>query len=334
MDLARESNKSFYRTMNITQKFLLQFAYIGVVQCLDFQTFFGMFIGLGKSSSSRLSASHCVREDSGERCRFNSNALNLNLFGSIKLSVKENGRQIVCNRRKTSRKQNWYGYCDGDAQDINFVSRKDTDGRERVYGSIRVGNEVCHISPGSSGNDEIDCRPDSDFLDDHHPVQAPRELLEEAQNNNTSVFGYSQLDAHTSGSDSLRGGSRHDNQRYLFDDSGASIDIMVVWTQEAECGNSKLTKFCTLTPITDSNMRGLIQLAVAETNTAFELSGINTQIRLVHAYRDPDYIEQNSTTSQYIALDNLSSKVDGVMDDVHEKRTLYGADMVHMIVGK
>lgn len=80
-------------------------------------------------------------------------------------------------------------------------------------------------------------------------------------------------------------------------------------------------------------MRGLIQLAIAETNTAFELSGIATQIRLVHAYRDLEFIEDTTPDAMSNALDSLRSKTDGVLDSVHAKRALYGADIVNMIVG-
>ena len=98
----------------------------------------------------------------------------------------------------------------------------------------------------------------------------------------------------------------------------------------AECKQSGLSEGCLHTATTEINMRGLIDLAVAETNTAYENSGINTQLRLVHAYRDPDYVENTFST----ALSDLQSQTDGQLDSVHSKRTLYGADIVAMLVGK
>merc|ERR1711862_669820 len=59
-------------------------------------------------------------------------------------------------------------------------------------------------------------------------------------------------------------------------------DVMVVWTKRAECKNSGLSPGCTLTTQTRANMFAKINLAVDETNTAFSLSGINTELRLVH----------------------------------------------------
>lgn len=78
-------------------------------------------------------------------------------------------------------------------------------------------------------------------------------------------------------------------------------------------------------------MRGLIDLAIAETNTAFQLSGILTTLRLVHAYRDPEYVEPTNTAYR-IALGDLGGTTDGKLDGVHVNRALYGADMVQLFM--
>ena len=106
---------------------------------------------------------------------------------------------------------------------------------------------------------------------------------------------------------------------------------MVVWTKRSECKKSGLDPDCSLTDVTENNMRGLIDLAIAETNTAYNLSGVTTQLRLVHAYREPNYVEA-ATDAFVTALQNIQSSSDGVMDDLHEKRDVYGADIVAMII--
>jgi Metallo-peptidase family M12B Reprolysin-like len=126
----------------------------------------------------------------------------------------------------------------------------------------------------------------------------------------------------------LRG--RSDEERVLNNDSGAIIDVLVVLTKEAECRNAGSVVGCTVTTSTEERMRGLIDLAVSETNTAFSLSGIFSSIRLVHAYRHPDYIE---AALYGTTLQQLTFTTDGQMDDVHGRRALYGADIVHMITG-
>jgi hypothetical protein len=124
---------------------------------------------------------------------------------------------------------------------------------------------------------------------------------------------------------------QQEHRGLVFDDSGSTIDVMVVWTKKAECRKSDLAVGCTNTATTENNMRGLIDLAVAETNTAYTLSGVTTQLRLVHAYREPNYVEA-STNAFDSALSSIRGTADGVMDDVHTKRTTYGADVVAMII--
>ena len=78
-------------------------------------------------------------------------------------------------------------------------------------------------------------------------------------------------------------------------------------------------------------MRGRIALAIEETNAAYAISGVFTQLHLVHAYRDPFYVEASSDAFS-AALNQITSTSDNVMDDVHTKRTAYGADLVAMII--
>ena len=109
-----------------------------------------------------------------------------------------------------------------------------------------------------------------------------------------------------------------------YDDLGNNLDILVVWTKAAECQNSDLSlKSCSLTDTTRENMMGAISLAIDETNSAFSLSGINTRLRLVHAYRHLSYEESDVTSALY----DITFGYDG-LKDVHDQRELYGADLV------
>jgi hypothetical protein len=138
-------------------------------------------------------------------------------------------------------------------------------------------------------------------------------------------FGFTPLSERAN---SMRGSGS--GRRRLYDDSGATVDIMVVWTKAAECGTAGKASPCTLDASTEQTMRGYIDLSVFQTNKAFNNSGVLTQLRLVHAYRDEDYIESSSQSSD---LSNLQNRTDGMLDGVHIKRALYGADIVAMIAG-
>jgi len=114
--------------------------------------------------------------------------------------------------------------------------------------------------------------------------------------------------------------------RTLYEGDG--IDVMVVWTKKAECKNSGLLSTCALTSQTRKNMLGKITLAIDETNTAFALSGVGTQLRLVEAYLDDTYDE--SSTNQ--ALQDVTFQYDGKLEGVHDKRGTFAADVVSLWV--
>ena len=117
------------------------------------------------------------------------------------------------------------------------------------------------------------------------------------------------------------------------------IDIMVVWTKKAECSNSDkseiIDEVCSLTDDTEANMMAVIQLAIQETNQAFKDSAIDrTQLRLIHAYRHPTYVEQTINLDKPGEL-SYTALIDATYDNmggIHEMRSKVGADMVAVII--
>jgi len=109
--------------------------------------------------------------------------------------------------------------------------------------------------------------------------------------------------------------------------SNVEIDVMVLWTQDAECKNAGLEAGCTVTSETHTRMLATVELAVAETNQGYANSQINVQIRLVHSYRS-DYRETGFSGS----LNDLRLDGDGRLDQVHAERIHYGADVVALLI--
>ena len=102
-------------------------------------------------------------------------------------------------------------------------------------------------------------------------------------------------------------------------DDGSEIDVMVVYTPLAkhlEGGRAAI--------------EALIDLFVAETNQAYVNSGVTHRIRLV-LREEVDYTEDGDSS---LDLGRLSNGSDGHMDHVHERRDMYGADLVHILVGR
>lgn len=101
-------------------------------------------------------------------------------------------------------------------------------------------------------------------------------------------------------------------------DSNAMVDVLVVYTEEARLAQGGTAA-----------IENLINLAVAETNSGYANSGINHRMRLVHT-EQVAYPEIGFDWS--IALSQLRSSSDGILDHVHDLRNAYGADLVIMIV--
>ena len=73
-----------------------------------------------------------------------------------------------------------------------------------------------------------------------------------------------------------------------------------------------------------------IDLMVAETNQAYETSGVNHRVALV----DRSEVPYSETGDGSLYLDHLRDPSDGHLDDVHTLRDRVGADLVHMIVAE
>lgn len=206
--------------------------------------------------------------------------------------------------------------------DINFITRG-----TKVFGSVHVGNEICDFRPDWAGNEMVaKCKSESEYP----PEDEPEDLEEdELKRSRLLATNPAQDPLNLGVGQFLRGSSPA--HRGLVGDDGSVIDVMVVWTKRAECMTSDLDGDCSLTATTKNNMRGLIDLAVTETNMAYDLSGVATQLRLVHAYRDETYVEASSNEFD-AALEAIKSTTDGIMDDDHDKRKTYGANMVAMII--
>lgn len=215
---------------------------------------------------------------------------------------------------------------------MNAIVVEDSDGNKQLHASVTANGNVCNIHPNATGSSVMECIPTDEFPPEEDPHNDEEEEIM------VTLPGYGgrsrelvsapvddQKQLPLSSAVGLRGGHRG-----LADD-GSVLDIMVVWTNLAECANSGLSAGCTHDATTESNIRGRIALAIAETNTAYTGSGVTTKLRLVHAYREDNYVEASADAFS-AALNAITGKSDGVMDDVHAKRDKYGADIVALII--
>ncbi len=98
----------------------------------------------------------------------------------------------------------------------------------------------------------------------------------------------------------------------------ATIDVAVVYTPAARAAAGGR-----------AGVEAVIDLMVAETNQAFEASGVGHRVALV-ARSEVAYTESGEARVDLVRLGNPA---DGHLDEVHPLRDGVGADLVHLIVG-
>jgi metallopeptidase family M12-like protein len=94
------------------------------------------------------------------------------------------------------------------------------------------------------------------------------------------------------------------------------IDVIVAYTKAAASGYANI-------------VREVIEPAIEAGNDSFQMSGIGqVRLRLVHAYQT-DYVESGD---QFVHLWRFADKGDGHMDEIHELRDRYRADVAVLVV--
>ncbi|MHC4949213.1 MAG: reprolysin-like metallopeptidase [Planctomycetota bacterium] len=100
-------------------------------------------------------------------------------------------------------------------------------------------------------------------------------------------------------------------------DDGSTVDVLVAYTTAARIAQGGTAA-----------MEALIQLAVAETNAAYQASFVTHRLFLVHTV-ETVYAESGNGT---LDLSRLTSPTDGIMDEVNVLRDDHRADVVSLIV--
>lgn len=243
---------------------------------------------------------------------------NLTHASSISMQLGSNGTVVNFSHVNNGVATDWYGESHGAS--ISLVSHQTgAHNHVSVSGTVTKGESVYQIRTNTAGQVLLVEKKISEFPEDSdiaEETDEERKLREETLNNLIPAPKTSDV--------------KRDNRgrRLTYDDSGSNIDVMVVWTKAAECKLSGLSATnCQLSHNTKAAMEAEIELMVGEANTAYSLSGINTELRLTHAYRHPTYVE--STLSQ--TLTDVRRSDDEHLNDVHEQRTTHGADLVVVI---
>ena len=94
------------------------------------------------------------------------------------------------------------------------------------------------------------------------------------------------------------------------------IDVIVAYTKAAAASYRDV-------------VREVIEAAIAEGNESFRMSGIgHIKLRLVHAYQT-DYVESGD---QFVHLWRFADSADGYLEEIHELRDRFQADVAILVV--
>ena len=99
-------------------------------------------------------------------------------------------------------------------------------------------------------------------------------------------------------------------------DTGEVIDVLVAYTERARSGAG--------------NIDLVIRQFFDDTNRYYSYSQIRTRVRLAHSYQTA-YTQDTEMEND---LERLRAARDGYMDEAHDLRNQYGADLVALLVGR
>ena len=218
-----------------------------------------------------------------------------------------------------------YGEDENSGSTINILQTSD----RRVVASINnvVDGTITQIGYDADGNAVADVKSVSDFPpEEDSPLPLANQSQRKLHKHRSEKL---KIPFHKKNKDEIDSNIRRTNAG----DDGSQLDIMVLWTKKAECQLSGRPDGCSVSSITTSRMNDLIDLAIAETNTAYSLSGVDTALNLVHSYRSDSYVEEDSSDDPFrAALNAVTNRNDGLLVEVHSLREYYGADLVAMII--
>jgi hypothetical protein len=112
-------------------------------------------------------------------------------------------------------------------------------------------------------------------------------------------------------------GKNRQSKRQYVPTQGVVIDVIVAYTKKVASNY-------------DDVKRDLVELAIEEGNESFRQSGIeNVKLRLAHTY-ETSYVEEGATHFDHVW--RFADKGDGYMDEIHDLRDKYRADVAVLIV--
>ncbi|WP_305885107.1 pre-peptidase C-terminal domain-containing protein [Pleionea sp. CnH1-48] len=220
-------------------------------------------------------------------------SLDINLASDLNLKVSRHSvhtnpqGSVVWKGAVTSANHQKMAVSDGLMDNSVILVKRDSG----ITGSVRVNGQLYSIRPLGNGAHAVYKINESKMPEDH--PHGAMQTIEQSD-----ALSYDDIQASVQNTVSTQA------------EIAATADIGILVGYTAAAKNAV------------SDIQGLIELAVAETNTGYSNSGVDATMTLVHTYQ-VNYTESNFSTD----LSYFRNNNDGVMDEVHGKRDQYGADV-------
>ncbi len=230
----------------------------------------------------------------------NTNALALSLKPGIQLNVKKfaahsNPQGNLVWKGKIVGDQGLHLSTSTDLIDNSVIMVKTPKG---ISATIRVDGQLYKVVPGVDGSHAV-MEIDEASMPMDHPPGAIEELNHQSSlNPNQFTNMLANMDVVSASAPTTQ--------------ATPDVKVLVAYTASAASASG--------------DINGLIQLAVAETNTGYANSGIDATMTLVHSYQ-VNYTEVGHQTDR----DRFAGTNDGYMDEVHGLRDQYGADVAVIV---
>jgi hypothetical protein len=200
---------------------------------------------------------------------------------------------------------------DDDGSVVSTITLLETsyDDKLQTTGSFWNGNDLYQISFDAEGNEMVLKQNVDQFIDEEHPDDD--QLLDDSERRMLE-------ENYTSWSRGLQ-----------YRDDPGILDVMVIVTKATMCQAAYNRVDCDVRTSNYQPIEAQVELAILESNMAFENSKIPAKFRLVHTHVDPDFSEFGKSIDDILRSMRSGN---GGFAYVESMRNSVGADFVVLLI--
>jgi hypothetical protein len=203
---------------------------------------------------------------------------------------------------------------DADGRVVSTITLLETlyGDKLQTTGSFWSENDLYQVSFDAEGNEMVLKQNVDQFIDEEHPDDD--QLLDDSERRMLE-------ENYASWSRELQ-----------YTDDPGTLDVMVIYTKATMCtaASSNSPRDCLVNTANQRPIEAQIDLAILESNMAFENSNIPAKFRLVHTHMDSDFSEFGKSIDDI--LRDMKNGNGGYFNYLEPMRESVGADFVVLLI--